>query len=176
MRRLPVPLALAAFAFALAACARDSAPAIEAPARVTVERPDVGPRAARASEPISPTDAGRAMADSELPEGWLAAIPVIDGGSVTRQQVSASTKTTTLSVTIESPQSTDELFAFYDEKLTAAGYEATSKTEAEAKGIVTKFGGYQKGEYAADGFVFLTVFPSFMDKSAAIIFVERMKE
>jgi hypothetical protein len=176
-RPFPALLPLVAFAFALGACAHDAAPAIEAPARVTVERPDVGPRAAR-SEPISPTDAGRAMADSELPGGWPAAIPVIDGGNITSPRSSASGKTTTLSVTIESTQSTDELFTFYDAKITAAGYEAISKTEAKARGIVTKSVAYQKGKHGADGFVNLTVMPSFTskDRNAAMISVTRMKE
>jgi hypothetical protein len=134
-----------------------------------------GPKAAGGG---GSTGSAGSIAGGKLPEGWPDAIPVIEGGSVKSQMSSASGKTTTLSATIESAQSTDDLLKFYSEKITAAGYKESSKTESKVNDSVTKSISYQKGKYGADGSVNLRVMPSFMSKgkSSAMISVTLMKK
>ena len=134
-----------------------------------------GPKAAAGG---GSTGSAGSIAGGKLPEGWPDSIPVIEGGTVKTQMSSASGKTTTLSATIESAQSTDDVLKFYSEKITAAGYKESSKSETKMNDSVTKTISYQKGKFGADSFVNLSVMPSFMSKgkSSAMISVTLMKK
>ena len=161
-RPFPVPLPLVAFGFALVACAHAS-PAVEAPTRVTVDAP---PRTAAiaASEPISPTRSSATY--GELPDGWPAAIPVIDGGRVVSKMSSVIEKRTGLAATIESSEPTETLLAFYREKITADGYTETAHNELKADGLVLTSVAFQKG---AGAFVSISVTSSRSDTSTRTV-------
>lgn len=102
---------------------------------------------------------------AKLPDGWPSDIPAYPGGKVKSASTSGSERSQTMSAQQETGDAPDAILKFYADKITAAGYKQSSTSESKTDFGVTKSVSFQKGKYGADGSVFLSVSPGFMDKS-----------
>ncbi len=127
---------------------------------VTVKGNDTGSSGSTGSTTTSSFGSG-----AKLPDGWPSDIPAYPGGKVKSASTSGSDRSQTMSAQQETGDAPDAILKFYADKITAAGYKQSSNSESKTDFGVTKSVSFQKGKYGADGSVFLSVSPGFMDKS-----------
>jgi hypothetical protein len=71
----------------------------------------------------SQTTVGTGKGSAKMPEGWPKEIPPYPGSSVVAQSSTSSAKGKLFTLVLDCPDSVDKVLAYYDGKLTAAGYK-----------------------------------------------------